>query len=617
MTGIVEILKLVLMMSGEQSEEVRFLSELNNFFNFDHIVHLLDSSANITRFVNANFSDIPQTLFVLKTANNNNTDEFRSLTKITSKNTLMIVVPETSDFERNADLFQRVEEIQSHQINTKIGVFFSQPTAREELRKLFQWCKEHLIINIFAATKSFHKSSSHGRQLNIFSFHPFGTFDVIEVTSDKNILPSLNSNFRQHAIQITPQFDRKTDRSLWLIVFRLMNATFVEIKNDSTERLENGIEIVPRLYAQEKATDVNDPFVYPLTMTPIVVIVPEPASYSEFLAYLLTATSNALFGLILFTIAVVMLSLCMFRYIKQKKMLFFRSVTDVLNLLLNDNGYIRYQKLSQIEIYVIIPLTFLGFVIANGFLSNLQSYFTRPILKPAIFTLEEIYRSPFPILTWSEDWKKELNNVFANRTNIQDWTDKISVVDDRSYLDQIRMYNRSISFVIDKKYGDMLLKLQKFTNTKGYHNPQITIANFLFTYKLKKNFLFFERLNEIIHRIHSSGLYDLFLQREDRDSQYKIVKKNFKHLISSDESDAEGFEFPMWVVYGWVVSGIVFVIEISCEHIKFASVKQSVCDVFWKIVRSLCNTVKGLIKYFSKLAREAWYRSERRTSNPV
>lgn len=144
-----------------------------------------------------------------------------------------------------------------------------------------------------------------------------------------------------------------------------------------------------------------------------MLLVPEALPYSEFTSYLQTITSDPFFGYSLIAITIVILILTTFRYIDYKKIVFFESTADVLNLLINDNGNIQYRKLSRIEILLIVPLTLMGFVIVNNVFSTLQSYLTRPYLKPQIKTIEDIYQSQLLILTHMNKFEATITRVLT------------------------------------------------------------------------------------------------------------------------------------------------------------------------------------------------------------
>jgi len=244
----------------------------------------------------------------------------------------------------------------------------------------------------------------------------------------------------------------------------------------------------------------------------------------------------------------------------------FQSVADVLNLLMNDNGYIRYQQLSCAEVFLIVPLTFVGFVIVNGILSNLKSYLTRPVLQPQIDTIEDIYRSPLPILV-DKEWKTALTDVLTNSTKYENWSDKIIEEDAEIYEKQLITYNTSTTILTSMKSVNVLLRLQKRLNIKGFRNPRIHMFCDVFTYYVNPKFLFFNRLNEIIHRIQSAGLYELWLRKDDSKYEDEILKGSRKEMI------VKNFEFPSFIIYGWLAGVIMLVIEIIWKNFKLSQMK--------------------------------------------
>ena len=138
MTVLLTIIIICMLIICCAYQELELIKKLNNFFKFDHNIFLLDSSADVECFINR--ENTPKSIYVLK---DNNNDE--KLKEISSKNTFMIVVLGSSKFEIN---FKLLTQLQRFQSNTKIGVFFSHFVSMEDLRKLFQWCKNHMIINI-------------------------------------------------------------------------------------------------------------------------------------------------------------------------------------------------------------------------------------------------------------------------------------------------------------------------------------------------------------------------------------------------------------------------------------------------------------------------------------
>lgn len=565
---VVTMINLFPIICGEYQ---KLIIELNNFFNFDQNIFILDSTADINSFIITRPDKFtPQSLYVFDSIDENFT-ELDRLTRVSSKNTFTIVVSVYSDYESCVILLKRIKKIQRLQTNMKIGMFFPHFISTEKLHKLFGWCKEHLIVNIFAATypdTTLEPTSEFA--LNIFTFDPFGTFDgVINVTGSETLIsffPSLNFNFHGHVLRLGCTFGWVAITELWLLVFKMMNASYMLVQHNFSilrdEHLEFGIDIIPRYFRQ---SEVSQLYIYPLKTESQVIIVPEAVPYSEFSAYLQTVTTDKFFGFSLLTIAVVILLLNIFRYIKQRKISFFKTAADVLNLLMNDNGRIRYSQLSPVEVLLIVPLTFLGFVIVNGILSNLHSYLTRPVLQPQINTPEDIYRSTLPIITWSNRWKQQLIGVLSNLTKYDDWADRIIILEEHLFDRHLANLNRSASLLIDLSTANLLLNYQKRIDIKGYHNPNIRISNFFVSFKLSDRFLFFERLNDIIHRIQSAGLYQLWTRTDDVDLA-KFIK------LKAEKLDVDRFPIPMFIIYGWIASVIVLVLEIFWKHFKLSQI---------------------------------------------
>lgn len=219
---------------------------------------------------------------------------------------------------------------------------------------------------------------------------------MINITgrSDNSFL-NRNINFQQHPIRMGFNFDPNlgySKENVWLAVLRVLNASFTNDERTYSsleEFYENGTDVIPKLVVQNKLSLFN---LYPMYSDYMVIVVPESLPYPEFTAYIRTAMSDKFFGYFLIVIVTVILLLSFFRYIKRKKFLFVQSAVDVVNLLMSDNGAIKYPLLNRLEGFLIVPFTFVGLIFVNGILSTLQSHLTQPFLQPQINTLEEVYR---------------------------------------------------------------------------------------------------------------------------------------------------------------------------------------------------------------------------------
>lgn len=577
--GILAMIIISLPIVFSKYAEIRFIRKINNICNFDHNIYLLDSFTDRNQFINVKgYDNTPRTIYLFKKIDDQ-IRGFNSFTKIESKNTFLIVVVHNSRFESNLQLLMRVKTIQQLQINMKIGLFFLETTSSDNLQKLFEWSWEERIINIFAAIHSSSSSSQEGLHLNIFRFNPFGTFKVLNVTDGVTCSPyflNQNTNFQQYPVVlgrvVGQTFENAFNGAMWLAIVRVMNASFkiVESNFEADKIIEKQIDAVAQRYGK-----INLPIMYPTQVEPILILVPKALPYSQFSVYLQTITTDKFFGYTLMIVAAVMVLLCICRYIKEKKILFVRSITDIVNLLMNDNGNIQYQKLSHVELFLIVPLTFIGLIVVNGILSTLQSYLTRPVLQPQINTLESIYKSPFPIITQGERFKNDVINLLSEMAPNFDWSTKVRLESLDELNHQIFIFNSTMSFLSNPSTAQFVLNIQKRLNIRGYHISEAYLFKTLIAFPVSKKFPFAERLNEIVFRIRSAGL--IYKWEDDERSQYesKLLRKYksyFDWLRNRNEADVDKFPFPNFIFYGWIASAVILVIEIVWKKFEFQRV---------------------------------------------
>lgn len=369
------------------SSELILISELNNFFNFDHNLFLLDSNTDINRFVNTNrtLASTPQSVHIFQQRHANNITGLDNVKEIDGKNVLLVIVSERNTFQSNFNILIEMKKIQRLKINMKIAIFFPLYQSNDDLRTFFEWCWTQKIINIFAAFYLHPKEYGDETFLHIFSYNPFGTIDVINVTGSREFekfFLEKNFNLRQHKFTF---FDNVTlIRDIWPLILPMLNATAEVCDHEYCS-----IDIYPQNYFYiDESRHIN---LFPVHTFSVAIVIPKALRYNGFQGFLLATTSN-IFSLTIITTIAAILVLCIVRYKEKKKNLFFKSVADVLNLLINDNDGIIYQNLSRIEVAVVVPLTFAGLVIVNSVLSTLQSHLTRPFLQPLTNSIDGLYR---------------------------------------------------------------------------------------------------------------------------------------------------------------------------------------------------------------------------------
>lgn len=380
----------------------------------------------------------------------------------------------------------------------------------ENLQKLFEWCWEYRIIDIFVVT---HVPGSKPSYMHLFTYNPFGTFTVIDVTTDVSLdrlFLTKNPDFHRQPLVFAQNYeDGASSIQFWTAILHAMNATY-RTYNASYNRStfeDQKIDVIPIIQGQLNTKEL---VMYPLHFYSITIMVPEADYYADFISYLATITSDPLFYSSLSAIGMVMLLLSVFRRFKQSKFLLFGSVVDVVNLLLNDNTAIEYPQLSTIENCLLLPLTFAGFVFVNGFLSNFKSLLTRPVKRRQINSIEELYKSSVPIFC-IESWMSSVIKWATDLTGHSGWDQRLIPIGAPAMLRIARGYNRTYAYSMVRHRAQQILNVQNRLKILGFHLTPDDLDTTLTSYFVSNRFPFLERLNDIVHRTKSSGLYDYWL----------------------------------------------------------------------------------------------------------
>lgn len=572
-----------------QSEERTLIDELNNFHQFDHNIFLLDVSVDTNRFFDQpNFNDdrtesssaadrhpyFPQSLYIFNRAPNYNISGLDGLTLIGSKNTFLVVAPSSVNYIDNQELLTHIKELQLLDVNLKIGLFLSGTASLNEMKKHLEWCWKHKIANVFIAYQSNGGDPSTSRRLvNTFRLNIFQTFEVINVTGTellKNVFPSAILNFQRNPLRILDA-NRPCDTKVWLTVSKTLNASLVVIPHEMLKNAssrsdihKSGMDVAAILEVYRDFTGLK--FLYPMFMLSAVMVVPEAMPYSKFINYLLTVTNNEFFVTFAVTILATTFVLSCCRFIKERKLRLVQCTIDVLRIILvNDNENIQYRRLSRGEVFVMVPLTFAGFLLVNVVLSTFQSHLTRPFIRPEIDTIEDLYRSPHAIVTNDEQLKNRTIEWLNRSSPHEEWKNKVHLMEPREFFPQIFTFNTSMSFPLELGRAENLIKRQQQLGVRGYRFPlerhlQTTYAS----YPICEDYPFVDRLNGIIHRIHAAGLYNKWFNEDLQLWLKQVDSVNDKRALKV-ESDEAIFRHPQSleiIVYGWIAGCMAFVFEV-------------------------------------------------------
>lgn len=579
-----------------QHQEELLINRLNDYYNFDHNILLLEPTTDINRFIGMDqkmTSATPRTLHTMKSTDDN-TETLKRIGKIESKNTFLVVAIETENFQENLKLLEQVKELHRLQIYMKIGLLFTQAISTSNLQRLFQQYLEYEIIHIFAAfsSEAVRQQGDHNHLLHVFAMNPFGSNNVMNLTDSgtyREYFVSEKINFQQHPIRLSSCLPFPADdRNLWLTVFQVLNASFTEEQciDGSRSHSENASwDVVATSHLLYFGTVTT---IYPKFSETVIFAVPEAAPYPGFAAYLLTITSDRFFVYALMTVACVVVILCFSRYIEEKKFSLFRSVADVASLLMNDNGFVKYNKLTWAENFIVVPVTFVGLVVVNGILSTLQSYLTRPILQPQTETMADIYKSPFAIFAPNAYHAIIANEVMQTHLKYDNWTNRVKSMDYYIYPQLYGSCYDRVGLVLPVLDAKRLLRIERKMNFRQHYIPQIQIYSTFMSYATTPYYPFMNRFNDIIHSARSAGLtekwyadYDSYAENEQL--QYYKQRKKLGLLSNQKLDEIEGFTVPVLILYGWGASTGVLFIEIMWKTHELAVIT---------VVRKLFGVIK-------------------------
>lgn len=571
---IINLLSAVVQCQQKQRHEVNLIRRLNDFFAFDHNIFLLDRTLDPDRFVASAFAYdkiIPQSVYIVEDDSENNNTETTYVKKITSMNTLLIVG--VDDFRNDSKVLAEVKKIQNS--NVKIGVFFGRNivTSMGLVEQLFRWSWSVGIVNIFGA---FYKSIDDAAAFNVFRCDPFDKFELINVTGIEllqNYFPGNIPNYRQHPLTLV-KFNEVLLKNLevqfWNTVVNVFNAS-KSLANTSfydykLSELRGDILLHDWTLDMDSSEDIQ---VYPHRVNSIVLIVPHAEPYSGIETYLRNATWKLLFAYIFIVVAGAILLLTVSGYMHTKKVVLVQCVTDVINLLMNDNTAIRYGRLHGADVWVIVPLTFTGLIMVNGILSVFQSYLTVPIYGRQMKTFDDLFESTVPILSNEVGWASRFVNTLDIITKHGGWNDKVRPVKLALQTEELEKFNRSISATLTDYTARIYLEVQKQLKLNAYYLLDVALEHSFVIFLLNFDFPFIEPVSNIIHRLNCAGLMDKWRKDGDQLAILRLLKMNLNRPSKSiNELDSAEFMVPTVVWCGWITSAILFAFEIIWNKFK-------------------------------------------------
>lgn len=266
--------------------------------------------------------------------------------------------------------------------------------------------------------------------------------------------------------------------------------------------------------------------VYPHAMKRLIMVVPHAKPNSSFVEILKSGTwKRLLMYSVIVTVTSTILLTTTIAYLQANKFPLFQSAIDVINISMNDNGAIRYQKLRKADVCVLVPLTFTGLIVVNGIFSLFQSFLTVPTYERQIDTLSDLYNSSVPIITTENTWANRTITALESLTNYGGWNKKLHIVKLKGQ--NLYICNSSIAFPMREEYAEILVEEHQRVELRYFHLIKgVSLEQTLQVHHFRPDFPFIERINEIIYRFQSAGLFELWQRWTQRQNSHKILTKS-------------------------------------------------------------------------------------------
>ena len=143
------------------------------------------------------------------------------------------------------------------------------------------------------------------------------------------------------------------------------------------------------------------------------------------------------------------------------------------------------------------------------------------------------------------------------------------------YLDSLFTQNQEMAYLSNGENTKLFLAAQKRLEINAIHIPNIQLSTYHYGYLVHDDFLYLERLNEIINWMRNAGLYDVWTRQMIEQNEKYLVNRYRKRVANQNNvANIENFEFPTFIFYGWLAGLIVLMLEIMWKRFGFLCKKK-------------------------------------------
>lgn len=574
-----------------------FVEQLNDFYKFDHNILLFNDPVHMLQD-GIYDNGIPKTILLLNN-DNNNEQSYQHIALSGGKNCILFVFTSGSSsteekFLNDAER-QAINVISYWNVKIKIGFIVAAQVTYEDrlkfLKQIFSWSWSKLIVDVFVL----HLDNDHNL---VYTYSPFRSNEIIQVEPTElwMYFQDKSSNLFGHQLHVSFIYEdasirytkngfESRDGKMCEYILNGLNATYrVTFRENITlgyyeKRIKNGsIDFTPRRYELLNITDPESRiYTYPVTIDSVILMVPAAKPYNQFQGFLKNFTVNNSFVSIALPIILIIVTFWIFRLLKHGEGMIFQVIVDVISLLFTLD--IKKEKNSDNSNRLfILSLSFGGFFFTSGVLSVFISLLTQPIKQAEINTFDQFDKTAFKIAVPDPAYTFHL--MYFSGLKGKDWKNRVEEAFKLDkFMYQMYSYNTRYAYFLTRSRTDVLIERQKHLSLSGFHIPQEYFRLSLTGYCIGPRAPFKERVDQLIHQAFQAGLYDKW----NRDTYPNLIKVGYFEKFDVIEDDPEEtFNILVVITYGWFLSIVVFLSEISYGYFKRyqSTVKHLCCKFF-------------------------------------
>ncbi|ALC42808.1 Ir60b, partial [Drosophila busckii] len=255
--------------------------------------------------------------------------------------------------------------------------------------------------------------------------------------------------------------------------------------------------------------------------------------------------------------------------IKAKKNNFLFNLEDPMLRSMLNQAFKLPQRPPMKAIYIYALLFWSSFYWSIMYQANLSMLMVHPPQKTTIRNYEDLRRAQLKILLGKVDVDL-MEQTIGRRVFLENF-DVFKIVDTNTFLELRRQVNAAYSYPVTQNMWPLVdYKLAREQRARFRLSNDIVFLKFvLFTLPLPRNSIYLETLNQHIHQVHSSGLYNFWLHRtfNQLTAIGKISIEPIKLTTAGSHKSWQHYYY-VWIMYivCILISCIIFLVELTIRR---------------------------------------------------